>query len=240
MSMAHKVLVVDDENKSCRFISDLIRSVLPDVEISVANHPFTALEMVDQHEYDMIFTDIRMPQMDGLEMIRQIKAKRKNPFVAIISAYTNFEYAQTAMEHGASGYILKPFNRERVEHIIHLYLEKKRQAKEPERERVILLNKSNGTYPVKVSEIAAIERSEKNMLTIYGLSFEKTQCRGTLLRITEQLPASFMRANRQMIINQHAIQSFNVKTQEICISTQSETLSCFCSRQTIRQIMDLF
>ena len=231
-----KVLIVDDEKKSRDFISELITSFMPDAEIAHAKYPYTALEMIEHNNYDIVFTDIRMPQMSGLEMIREIKKKGKEPFIVMISAYDNFEYAQEAMECGASGYLLKPFNRERVENIINIFKEKRNMLSDD----VILLNRSAGSFLVKINEIVAFEKTDKALFAVYGSTFAKMQVRGTLTGIAEQLPDNFVYVNRQCIINQYAIQSFNFKSKDVFLSSQSGTLSFICSRENIKKIAALF
>lgn len=232
----HKILVVDDEKKSRDFISDLIESMMPDAEITKLKSPLAALELIEQDSFDMIFTDIRMPRMSGLEMIQEIKTRGIDPFIVIISAYDRFEYAQKAMESGASGYLLKPFSRERVEEVLAIYREKR----EPTPNDVLFLNKSTGTFPVKISDIVAIEKTNKVLLTIHGATFAKTQTRCSLTGIAQQLPAAFIYVNRQCIINSHLIQSFNPKTREVCLSTFSGEISYICSRENVKQITLIF
>jgi len=231
-----KLLVVDDEKKSRDFISDILVSIMPDAEITHAKYPYAALEMIELNDYDIVFTDIHMPQMNGLEMIREIKKKGKKPFIVIISAYDKFEYAQEAMERGASGYLLKPFNRERVESVMNIYREKRNLLNDD----MILLNRSTGNFPVKISDIIAIEKTDKVLMTVYGTSFEKMQVRGTLIVIKERLPDHFIYTNRQCLINRHTIKSFNAKTKEVILSSQSRELSFTCSRESIKKIADLF
>jgi len=231
-----KVLIVDDEKKSRDFISDLIVSIMPDAEITHAKYPYAALELVENNDYDIVFTDIRMPQMSGLEMISEIKKKGKSPFIVMISAYEKFEYAQEAMELGASGYLLKPFNRERVEYMLNLYKERHKLLNGD----VILLNRSMGDFPVKISEIVAFEKTDKVLIAVYGTTFAKMQVRGTLVTIAESLPDNFIYVNRQCIINQYAIQSFNLKSKEVLLSSQSGELSFVCSRENIKKIVTLF
>lgn len=231
-----KILIVDDERKARKYLSDFILSVMPDAEITHAKFPYAALEMVDHNDFDIVFADIQMPQMNGIEMIREIKKKGKEPFVVMISAYDKFEYAQEAMECGASGYLLKPFSRERVEQIMGIYKEKRNLQDHD----VILLNRSAGNYPVKACDIIAIEKTDKSLLTVYGTTFDKMQFRGTLVGIMEVLPANFMYINRQCVINQLAIQYFSLKTREVFLSSQSGDLSYICSRENIKQIITLF
>ena len=232
----HKVLVVDDEKKSRDFISELIISVIPDMEITHVKYPYAALEMIEHNDYDLVFTDIHMPQMSGLDLLREIKKKGKSPFIVMISAFDKFEYAQLAMERGASGYLLKPFNKERVESILNVYKEKLNLIDND----VILLNRSTGNYPVKISEIVAFEKTDKTLFAVYGTTSAKMLVRGTLAGIAERLPDNFIYVNRQCIINKHEILSFNIKSKDVILTSMSGDISFTCSRENIKKVAALF
>ena len=105
---------------------------------------------------------------------------------------------------------------------------------------VVLLNKSTGNFLVKVRDIIAIEKTDKVLMAVYGTSFEKMQVRGTLVRIKERLPDNFIYTNRQCLINRHTIKSFDAKTKEVILSSQSGELSFTCSRENTKKIADLF
>lgn len=84
--------------------------------------PAHALEFLRQHPADLLITDISMPQMDGIELIRRVR--EINPLISILvlSAYDNFEYVRAAMRHGAENYLLKPLDpdelSESISHIV--------------------------------------------------------------------------------------------------------------------------
>jgi DNA-binding LytR/AlgR family response regulator len=229
----HKILVVDDEKKSRDFISDLITSFIPDSEITQADNPLTALELIKQHPYDLLFSDIEMPQMSGLDMIEKIKNTGKEIYIVLISAYNKFEYAQKAIEIGASGYILKPFRKEYVEKVIQPYLEAKTQL---ENQEIVLINKSDNTFPVKIEDIIAIEKTKRNYLTIHT----KTDClqniRGTLNEMANQFPSNFMYINRQCVVNLHAISRINCNND---VFLSKENLSFPCSRENRKRLLSL-
>ncbi len=107
----YSVLIVDDEY----FIRDNIQSVIPwrkhgIGKISTAKDGCEALNHVNRYNPDILLTDIRMPNMDGIELIRIIREKHKNIYCIIISAYNDFEYAQKAINLGVKGFLLKPVN----------------------------------------------------------------------------------------------------------------------------------
>lgn len=113
------VLIVDDEY----LIRDgLARSIdwatLGFDIVEIAEHGLEALEMVDKTMPDLILTDVRMPFMDGLELIKSIKAKCPEMCVIIISGHEEFSYAKTALQLDAFDYILKPINLIELELVI--------------------------------------------------------------------------------------------------------------------------
>ncbi len=104
-----KTIVVDDEENIRYLISKLIE--LGKLGISVigeASDGEEGLEMCSRLKPDIIVVDIRMPGMDGLEMLARIKAVLPLSEVILISGYSDFKYAQKAVEHGAIAYLLKP------------------------------------------------------------------------------------------------------------------------------------
>lgn len=102
-----KVAVVDDEAPIRQWLTYCIGTIAPEDKISTAANGAEALEMMEQVQPDVVFTDICMPVMDGLELMRQ--AKKKLPFTkfVILTNYAEFSYAKEALSLGAWEYILK-------------------------------------------------------------------------------------------------------------------------------------
>jgi len=69
-----------------------------------------ALSMIQDIKPDILITDIRMPGLDGLEMIGQLNSEGNSAVFIIISAYSDFSYAQQAVRYGAADYLVKPFD----------------------------------------------------------------------------------------------------------------------------------
>ncbi len=104
-----KVLIADDEDKVCRLIYRLIKWDELDMEVAaIAHNGLEVLSMIEEHRPDIVITDIRMPGLDGLEMIRRAKELDGTLEFIIISGYRHFEYAQNAIRYGAGDYLLKP------------------------------------------------------------------------------------------------------------------------------------
>lgn len=107
-----RVVVVDDEKLISNNIANNISSCDPSFEVvSVCYDGVSALKAVEQYNPHVLFTDIKMPLMDGLALIESIHSS--NPLVrcVIISGYNEFEYAKTAMKFKAFDYLLKPINK---------------------------------------------------------------------------------------------------------------------------------
>jgi PAS domain S-box-containing protein len=112
MSDRPKVLVVDDEmgpRESLRMI------LKPRYEIETADSGEAALKTLNTFRPDLIFMDIKMPQMDGIELLRRIKGTDPSIEVVMITAYASLETVKNALTHGAFEYLIKPFSRQDLE-----------------------------------------------------------------------------------------------------------------------------
>ncbi|GIP34084.1 response regulator [Paenibacillus sp. J2TS4] len=104
-----KVMIADDERLVKKSLRVLIETESEGFEVVVeAENGLEALRLAEQFSPDLIITDIRMPSMDGLELIQQVGARRMNAEFIIISGYSDFAYAQSALRYGVTDYILKP------------------------------------------------------------------------------------------------------------------------------------
>ncbi len=114
-----KVLIADDEQRIINLIQALVDFESLGLKVvGTAANGIEAIEQVKTLKPDILITDIRMPGCDGLELIKMIKAEKNSPEVVIISGYTNFEYAQTAIKFGVCDYLLKPINQKELHDIL--------------------------------------------------------------------------------------------------------------------------
>lgn len=106
-----KVLVVEDEELiRCGIVLAVDWAALDCVVVGEASNGAEALEAVERLNPSLIITDLKMPRMDGIEMLRQLRERRNNAYVIILTAYDSFEYAQSALRLGAVDFLLKPFH----------------------------------------------------------------------------------------------------------------------------------
>lgn len=114
-----KILLVDDEARHLRGMIQMIRDIRPEYEIFSAKNGLEALHLVRESRPDLVLTDIRMPEMDGLAFLGEMKKlEGTQPNVVFLSAYNLFEYAQSALRNGAYDYLLKPVDPDKVEAVL--------------------------------------------------------------------------------------------------------------------------
>ena len=109
----YKVIIADDEVWIGFGIKKLIhKSGQPFTVIGEAPNGIRAYEMVKKEQPDLLITDIRMPGLNGLELMRKLRAEENTVGVVFISGYAEFEYAREAISLGAFDYLLKPIEEE--------------------------------------------------------------------------------------------------------------------------------
>ena len=106
-SVRKRVLVVDDESS----IRDLLEKTLTmsDYDVDTAPDGRSAIERMRLHPYDLLITDLKMPGMDGLSMIREARRYKADLAVIIITGYSTESTAIEALNLGVAGYLTKPF-----------------------------------------------------------------------------------------------------------------------------------
>lgn len=118
----YNILIADDEPAVCEGLSVLIDWEKYGFYVAnTAEDGEDALEKLGNGRYNLIITDIRMPVLDGLELLKTIKEQNSSVKILIISGYSDFNYAQRAIEYGVKGYLLKPVDRDDLmEHIVKI------------------------------------------------------------------------------------------------------------------------
>lgn len=107
----HRVLIADDEEKVC----ELIRYLIPWEELGLQNaamvsNGLEAIDVLSKEKIDIVITDARMPECDGIELVKWCRRNRPEIRHIVISGYRHFEYAHSALQHGVEYYLLKPIN----------------------------------------------------------------------------------------------------------------------------------
>lgn len=113
------VLIVEDEKHIRLGIRAMIqRSGVPVEVIMECNNGEMALDILKNQTIDVMFTDIRMPKMNGIELVRKMQELEHKPLTVAISGYADFSYAVEMMRFGVREYILKPIERNKLQEIL--------------------------------------------------------------------------------------------------------------------------
>ena len=116
--MRMDILIVEDQRRIAEGLSVMLSSCKEDgIQIErtlIADNGVQALKMLEQQPVDLLITDIRMPGMDGLELIKNAKKICPELEIIIISGYAHFEYARNALSLGVGNYLLKPIKQDEL------------------------------------------------------------------------------------------------------------------------------
>ena len=116
-AMTCKILVVDDEPEFCR----LLASVLTEMghEVSTASGGRQGLAKIRKNPLDLVFLDIKMPRMDGLECLRRIRKSKRKPVIVVMTGFGDIQSAREALRLGAEEYISKPFDLDDLKQLVN-------------------------------------------------------------------------------------------------------------------------
>jgi DNA-binding NtrC family response regulator len=117
------VLIVEDDDK----MRDLLRKIisLEGYDVTLADNGNSALTLFEKNSYDIVLTDIKMPGLNGLELLKQIKRISSGTYVIIMTAFGTINSAVEAMKQGAYDYISKPFKLDEIRLLIQKILDER-------------------------------------------------------------------------------------------------------------------
>ncbi|MBL8038467.1 MAG: sigma-54-dependent Fis family transcriptional regulator [Nitrospira sp.] len=123
-----KILVVDDEQSLREVLSIMLKRA--GYAVTSAADGEEAVELLQKEIFDLVITDLRMPKVDGMEVLKAVKSASPETVVLIITAFASADSAVEAMKQGAYDYLTKPFQVDEVQLIIRNALEKRRLTTE--------------------------------------------------------------------------------------------------------------
>lgn len=122
-----RILVVDDENGPRQALRMLLKE---DYEVALASSGRSALAILAEQEVDLVITDIRMPEMTGIDLLRQVRRSHPEMQVIILTGYGQLDTAMEAIEHGAFAYLEKPFDNDVLLEKVRACMDRKRMEQE--------------------------------------------------------------------------------------------------------------
>ena len=149
-----RILVVDDERSMQEFLEIFLRR--EGFDVTTAGAVDQAVLALESDDYDLVITDVQMPDRTGLDLLREVNRSWPDTAVIMITAFANTDTAISAMREGAYDYVSKPFNLDEMRIVIEKAFEKKGLARENRRLRTELRAQSRNRQIVGSS--AAIQR----------------------------------------------------------------------------------
>lgn len=128
MNIYTSILIVDDEKNTREGLKTILMA--QGYEVDAVGSPYDALEIIRDEMPDIVLTDVRMPQMDGLELLLKARSLHKDVIVVVMTAYGTVENAVKAMQSGAFHYLMKPLNTSELLAIIDKAKERKKLIEE--------------------------------------------------------------------------------------------------------------
>lgn len=194
-----RALIIDDEVEARSELRYLLSQVGGVEVVGEAADVKEALELIKAVRYDVVFADIKMPGLTGLDLAREIQKINSHPRVVFITAYD--EHALEAFELEAVDYLLKPFSEERLARTVKR-LEKKQGLEGPKKGLVdrIVVEKAGKKIPLPPDEIYFFEaRDDYAMLYTYEQKYLLTS---SLKKLEGRLkPYPFFRVHRKYLVN---------------------------------------
>jgi len=199
--MSQHILLVDDESDFAHGLARLITSGFPDVKISLTGDGAEALEILASGEVDLMLSDLRMPRLDGQELLHRALDIEPGLTVILVTGYGSVEAAVTALKAGAYDFLTKPVKREELLRSVQKGLERGRLLGENRALRALasrcestLVGDAPAMRRLKES-IAAVAASEYNVLICGESGTGKELTAGSIHRLSGRAKGPFVAVN---------------------------------------------
>lgn len=207
-------IIIDDEPIAIRIIKEHLSAFESLQCLDGFSNPVKAMEFLSGHKVDLVFLDINMPGISGIDLLKTLHYK---PSVIFTTAYR--EYAVDAFELDALDYLVKPISFERFARSVNKFLNLTPPTSETndssEYPNYIILKADKKKFRIALNDIVFIE-SLDNYIQVQTRNKGKLVCYETLSSIAQQLPGdSFLRIHRSFLINTQHIDAFTASYIEI-------------------------
>lgn len=244
---AKTAFIAEDEPLARESLRDAVMARTELQLIGEADNGKTALERINQMRPEVIFMDIQMPEMTGLEVIKRLEYQ---PAIIFTTAYDN--YAVAAFELNAVDYLLKPFSRERFDAAVDRLLDEQGQAdlsnlgqtleqvtqRLPSQLDRILVRDRGHIFPVNIQQIAYLKSDAKyTALYVDGKTF---LVRLGISELAERLdPSRFVRIHRSVIVNLDYVESMKTDEQSQLQLQMRDGSILVANRESSKMLRDM-
>jgi two-component system LytT family response regulator len=206
----YKVIIIDDEYLAQNIVVEYLQNYPEITIVEQCENGFDGLKAIQQHQPDLIFLDIQMPKITGIEMLELVEEK-----VSVIFTTAFDEYALKAFDNNAVDYLLKPFSKERFDKAMQKWLQQRSYiasqqqlfedaASLPAQQSRVVVKTGGKIKIIALPDIEYLEADDDyvKIITAEG-SFLKNKTLTSFEKILD--PQSFVRSHRSYIINVHDI-----------------------------------
>jgi len=149
----YRLLIVDDESNHRKGLGSLIQELYPECILLEAGDGTDAMEILELVNCDIMITDIRMANMDGLKLLKLAKELNPEIEVVILSGYGQFDYAIDALKYGAADYLMKPVDKQEIKEIFNKLMVKIEDRRREKQKHLSLELQLTETMPVYVEHL---------------------------------------------------------------------------------------
>jgi two-component system response regulator AtoC len=151
-----KILIVDDEMIIRNFLAETLKR--RQFDVTTAENGQRAFALLKDNTYDLVITDMKMPDTTGIEVLKRVKSASPDTIVIVITAYASIETAVEAMKLGAFHYLIKPFSPDTIEAVIEKAREHQSLLVENQFLRDEVANKNNRSNHILVGESLVMKK----------------------------------------------------------------------------------
>ncbi len=225
--MQLSILIVDDEHLSRSYIHDVVLEVYPSAIVYEAESAEEAIPVLGQESIDILFTDIRMPKINGFGLLKSVS--HRNFDLIFTTAYS--QYAIQAIKEGASDYLLKPIKKTQLKETLEKVVKKRREEQKHTNTSSIdyldlklALGHQEGIKYISLKEIVYLE-ANSSYTTIFLSSGEKVTTSKAINKFESALSQHwFFRIHKSHIINIFHFKEYISKDGDIALMDNGHKL----------------
>ena len=241
MKAKRKILIVDDEQSVLNLLNKRLQQ---DFEVHLANSGAEAIALFEKHDFDLVITDIRMPGIDGLDLLRVLKKISVNCEIIIMTAFADTQIAISALNEGGFAFVTKPLDmkmlRERINQAIAVIQSRENQEKVLKEMKSELLMQS--LFTQRLSALAVLSGGITHELNqpLTGIGLYAT----TLLNILKEedkLDNNYFTETLTKIVSQVDRSKNIIKhMKEFFSGEMSETIETLNLKDAVDKALELF
>ena len=243
MDTTLKALIIDDEEGARKLLKELLDETHYFNDLRFAHSSSSANAELRKFDPDMIFLDIKMPDKDGFDFLKELSHRNGRPGVVFVTAYE--QYALKAIKYQAFDYLLKPVNRKDLRQCVQKYLaagkdmvanaQMVKQQITPERMIRVKVNTRTGTLFVNPLNILYC-KADGNY-TIIHTGERELLCSMNIGRLKDILPDhSFIRIGRSLILNLEHITHLDRRQSNVTLTHQGKSVTVKIPRIHLKEM----